>query len=182
MGMNIGQAAKASGLSDRMIRYFEKQGLIPAPERSGGGYRSYSDDDVRRMRTIALAQEVGFPTPVIAQLVSMMDKAKAEQADEQALAELDRKSEALAELRGSIGAMVDRARSRLPEVEMDVDWGSPPAEQAIRRPSGPTMIVLRQAAASARARVPKAERIEATGIDHGSERLQDRIRDLLDAD
>ena len=63
--MNIGQAAKASGLSERMIRYFEKQRLIPEPARSGGGYRAYGDADVKRMRTIALAQDVGFSTDVI---------------------------------------------------------------------------------------------------------------------
>ena len=137
MGVNIGQAAKASGLSERMIRYYEKQGVIPEPERSGGGYRSYSDDDVKRMRTIALAQDVGFPTTVIAQLVSMMDKAKAERAnpdiEAEAMAELDRKTEALSELRGRIGSIVDRARSRLVDEEPDIDWGpAPPLRETAR--------------------------------------------------
>lgn len=182
MGVNIGQAAKASGLSERMIRYFEKQGLIPAPERSGGGYRAYSDDDVRRMRTIALAQEVGFPTPVIAQLVSMMDKAKAEQAgseaDAEALAELDRKSEALAELRGRMGVMVERARSRLPEMNRL----TPSPEPGPRRPSASTMMVLRQAAARVRDRELVGEQPETRGVEIVVEPARGRTRDLLGAD
>lgn len=139
--MNIGQAAKASGLSERMIRYFEKQGLIPAPERQGSGYRSYDGSDVRRMRTIALAQDVGFSTAVIAQLVSMMDKAKQEDpdAEAEALAELDRKTEALGELRGRIRTIVDGARSRLADDDLDVDWGPPP-QMSVAKLSGGTTV------------------------------------------
>lgn len=147
MGVNIGQAAKASGLSERMIRYFEKQGLIPMPARQGSGYRSYGDADVKRMRTIALAQDVGFPVPVIGQLIAMMDEAQAEQGDigaqDEALAELERKTEALAELRGRIGAMVDKARSRLPllDDDPDIDWGPPPSGPA-EQPSGINILTV----------------------------------------
>lgn len=143
MDVNIGQAAKASGLSERMIRYFEKQGLIPAPERHGSGYRSYGDAEVRRMRTIALAQDVGFPTTVIAQLVAMMDEASAEPANPEveatALAELDRKTE---ELRGRIARMTDRARAKLGEmdVEPDIDWG-PPIPPQVTEPRAGIAIV-----------------------------------------
>ncbi len=148
MGVNIGQAAKASGLSERMIRYFEKQGLIPAPTRSGGGYRFYSDDDVKRMRTIALAQDVGFPTTVIAQLVAMMDQAKAERAnpgaEAEAMAELDRKTEALFELRGRIGAMVDGSRSRLLDEEPDIDRGPPLPARVAERPRGIAIVTVRR--------------------------------------
>lgn len=146
MGVNIGQAAKASGLSERMIRYFEKQGLIPAPRRSGGGYRSYSDDDVRRMRTIALAQDVGFPIEVIRQLIASMDEAKADvanaQAQANAMVELDRKTEALRELRGRIAQMTDRARAKLAEVddEADIDWGPPLSPRDAGRPVGITIV------------------------------------------
>lgn len=146
MGVNIGQAAKASGLSERMIRYFEKQGLIPAPKRHGSGYRSYGDADVRRMRTIALAQDVGFSTTVIAQLVAMMDEAAAEPANPEveatALAELDRKTEALQELRGRIARMTNRARAKLGEidVEADIDWGPPIPPQVANPKAGITIV------------------------------------------
>ncbi|MDX6878014.1 MerR family DNA-binding transcriptional regulator, partial [Klebsiella pneumoniae] len=44
--MNIGQAAKKSGISSKMIRYYEQIGLIPKAIRTDGGYRDYNDSDV----------------------------------------------------------------------------------------------------------------------------------------
>ena len=44
--MNIGQAAHASGVSAKMIRYYEQTGLIPPANRTQSGYRDYSDTDV----------------------------------------------------------------------------------------------------------------------------------------
>ena len=48
--MNIGQASQASGVSQRMIRHYEKIGLVPPPARRRSGYRDYSDADVHRLR------------------------------------------------------------------------------------------------------------------------------------
>lgn len=48
--MNIGQASDASGISQRMIRHYERIGLIPAPLRRDSGYRDYSNDDLARLR------------------------------------------------------------------------------------------------------------------------------------
>lgn len=149
MGVNIGQASKASGLSERMIRYFEKQGLISTPERSGGGYRSYGEADVRRMRTIALAQDVGFTTEAITRLLSMMDDAQRAdpEAEARAMADLDRREEAIAELRGRINGVVDRARSRLEASDIEIveedeiDW-----RPRVERHKGPTIVIEKQPA------------------------------------
>jgi MerR family copper efflux transcriptional regulator len=48
--MNIGQAAKASGVSAKMLRYYEAIGLIPRAGRTNAGYRVYSDADVNTLR------------------------------------------------------------------------------------------------------------------------------------
>src|SRR3546814_1948432 len=48
--VNIGAASQASGVSQRMIRHYEKIGLIPAPLRRDSGYRDYADADVHRLR------------------------------------------------------------------------------------------------------------------------------------
>lgn len=58
--MNIGEAAKASGLSAKMIRHYESIGLVPAADRRASGYRDYSEDDVHRFRFVRRGRELGF--------------------------------------------------------------------------------------------------------------------------
>ena len=69
--MNIGQASKASGVSQRMIRHYEKIGLIPIPSRRDSGYRDYSEADVHRLRFIANARDLGFPIAEIETLLGL---------------------------------------------------------------------------------------------------------------
>lgn len=66
MDVRIGEASTASGVSERMIRHYEKLGLIPAPSRRASGYRVYGEDDVRRLSFIAGARRLGFEMAEIA--------------------------------------------------------------------------------------------------------------------
>ncbi|AQR75106.1 Cu(I)-responsive transcriptional regulator [Sphingomonas sp. LM7] len=105
--MNIGQASKASGVSQRMIRHYEKLGLIPPPPRRDSGYRDYSDADVGRLRFIAHARDLGFPIEEIRSLLSLWQERSRSSADVKALAtaraeELGRKARALEEMRASL--------------------------------------------------------------------------------
>ncbi len=68
--MNISQAATASGLSPRMIRHYEKIGLLPAPPRSEGGYRQYGDSDLHTLGFIQRARRLGFSMEQIARLLN----------------------------------------------------------------------------------------------------------------
>ncbi len=69
--MNIGQAAKASGVSAKMIRYYEQTGLIPAADRKDSGYRDYSDNDVHMLRFIRRARDLGFSVAEIGDLLGL---------------------------------------------------------------------------------------------------------------
>jgi Cu(I)-responsive transcriptional regulator len=105
--MNIGNASKASGVSQRMIRHYEQIGLIPSPARRESGYRDYSDADVARLSFIANARDLGFSIEEIGTLLSLWtDKGRAS-AEVKALAlaraeELHRKAKALEAMRKSL--------------------------------------------------------------------------------
>lgn len=69
--MQIGDAAEASGISAKMIRYYEEIGLVPPPKRRGSGYRIYEDSDVHRLRFIKRARALGFPVERIRELLQL---------------------------------------------------------------------------------------------------------------
>lgn len=69
--MNIGQAAKSSGVSAKMIRYYEQTGLVPPADRTASGYRDYSDTDVHMLRFIRRARDLGFSVAEIGELLEL---------------------------------------------------------------------------------------------------------------
>ena len=84
--MRIGEAAAASGVSQRMIRHYEKLALIPSPPRRDSGYRDYSDADVHRLRFIANARDLGFDTQEIGELLALWNDGSRASAEVKKLA------------------------------------------------------------------------------------------------
>jgi len=68
---NIGQAAKASGISAKMIRHYEEVGLLPVASRTFSGYRTYNHQDVHMLRFIRHSRDLGFSIKQIADLLSL---------------------------------------------------------------------------------------------------------------
>src|SRR5690554_1075049 len=101
--MNIGEAAKASGVSAKMIRYYEAIGLIPAPARTAAGYRVYSDSDIHTLRFVRRARDLGFSVERISRLLALWQDRSRASADVKRLAlahveELERKARDLQEM------------------------------------------------------------------------------------
>lgn len=111
--MNIGQASDASGVSPRMIRHYEKIGLIPTPSRRESGYRDYSHADVHRLRFVANARDLGFPVEEIRSLLNLWQDRHRSSAEVKALAqsradELGRKAASLQAMRAALTDLAER--------------------------------------------------------------------------
>ena len=69
--MNIGQASKASGVSTKMIRYYDEIGLVRPASRTESDYREFDEREVNELRFIRRARSLGFSMPEITQLLSL---------------------------------------------------------------------------------------------------------------
>ncbi len=79
--LSIGELAKQANVNIETIRYYERRGLLPAPARNEIGYRQYSKDDLRRIRFIRRAKELGFTLQEISELLSLKMEPGRECAD-----------------------------------------------------------------------------------------------------
>ncbi|RTZ47989.1 Cu(I)-responsive transcriptional regulator [Candidimonas sp. SYP-B2681] len=84
--MNIGQASTASGVSAKMIRYYESIGLIKPAKRSESGYRQYSDTEVRSLRFIKRSRDLGFSLERIKTLIGLWQDTTRKSGDVKQLA------------------------------------------------------------------------------------------------
>ena len=110
--MNIGQAAKASGVSAKMIRYYEEIGLIPPASRTDAGYRRYSQADIHRLNFVRRARDLGFSVKEIGELLSLWSDRSRHSSDVKRIAlshigDLQEKIEELSAMVATLQNLVD---------------------------------------------------------------------------
>ncbi|SIQ23374.1 Cu(I)-responsive transcriptional regulator [Marinobacterium stanieri] len=132
--MNIGKASEASGVSAKMIRYYESIELIPEVSRTAAGYRDYSDKDVHRLRFIRRARDLGFSVDQMSELLALWQDRDRASADVKRIAlehvaELERKAQQLMEMSETLSHLAGNcqgdSRPDCPIInELSEGWGS----------------------------------------------------------
>jgi Cu(I)-responsive transcriptional regulator len=108
---NIGQAARSSGVSAKMIRHYESLGLLPVARRTSAGYRIYDEADVHTLRFIRRARDLGFSITDIKRLLGLWRDRRRASAEVRRIAMkhvagLDRKIEELLAMRRALEDLV----------------------------------------------------------------------------
>ena len=109
--VSIGEAARRAGVSARMVRHYEAQGLLPPMHRTDGGYRQYAESDVHALRFIRRARDLGFSLDKVRELLDLSgqqqrDCATVDVLASEHLAEIDRKVADLNALRQELSALI----------------------------------------------------------------------------
>lgn len=136
--MNIGQAAGASGVSAKMIRYYESIGLIMAASRTENGYRIYTAADVGTLRFVKRARTLGFSMREIERLVLLWQDKHRASADVKRIAPAH-----VAELQAKIEDLVIMSEA-LQELVAACDGSDPPDCPILRDLEGLSDIAARQ--------------------------------------
>lgn len=109
--LNIGEAAKASGVSAKMIRHYESVGLFPEANRSESGYRQYTAKDLHVLRFIRHSRDLGFSIEQIRELLGLWQNRRRSSRQVKALAqahidELDQKLHEIQAMKAALEHLV----------------------------------------------------------------------------
>jgi Cu(I)-responsive transcriptional regulator len=128
--LNIGQAAKASGISAKMIRYYESIDLLPTPGRTSGGYRDYGQMEIHRLHFVRRARDLGFSIDQIRELFKLWSDQHRSSADVKALAQahidgLETRARELGQMIRTLRRLVDQCEGdRRPDCPIIEELGA----------------------------------------------------------
>jgi Hg(II)-responsive transcriptional regulator len=115
--LRIGEVASKAAVNIQTLRYYERRGLLEAPERTASGYREYPSETVRLIRFIKRAQDLGFTLKEIEELIALRDARGRKRSEVRALAEakmsdIDKKLAQLQAMRSALYGMVESCACR----------------------------------------------------------------------
>ncbi|SFK92614.1 heavy metal-responsive transcriptional regulator [Lysobacter sp. cf310] len=110
--MQIGLLAKRAGVPIDTVRYYERNGILPPPERQASGYRAYDERDVERLRFLRRAKALGFTLVEIRDLLELSsrrddDMGSLKTAASEKLADVERKLAELSRIRDGLRVLVE---------------------------------------------------------------------------
>jgi len=109
--LTISRLARLGGVNLETVRFYEREGLIPKPPRTGAGYRVFPANAARRLRFIKRAQELGFSLTEIRELLSLRpstDRPKVRARAQAKIAGIDQKIQSLEAMKRVLGSLIDR--------------------------------------------------------------------------
>jgi len=142
----IGEAARQSGVSARMVRHYEGLGLLDPVARTDSGYRQYTAADVHTLRFIKRARDMGFSMGQIEQLVGLWrdrsrNSASVRKVAQQHLAELEQRIDAMQAMQRTLSHLVrcchDDERPECPILDDLAGSGPGPAERPVHHSPTP---------------------------------------------
>ena len=124
--MLIGELADALGVPTPTVRYYERRGLLPQPERAANGYRVYGDETLVRLRFVRIAQAAGLTLAEIANIIELREDGTAPCTHvggllETKLVEVRERQRQLAALEAELEQLVDRSHQLDPADCSDAD-------------------------------------------------------------
>jgi MerR family copper efflux transcriptional regulator len=108
---NIGEVARHSGVSAKMIRYYESLGLVKEARRTAAGYRIYDDNDIHTLKFVRRARNLGFSIEEIERLLALWQNRRRSSGDvrrvaQDHIADLNRRIEELQAMRRTLERLV----------------------------------------------------------------------------
>ena len=167
--MNIGDAAKAAGISAKMIRHYEQIGLVPEADRTDAGYRQYSERDISVLRFVRQSRSLGFSMQQIADLLGLWSNRgrasrEVKEVAKRHLADLAEKMREMAEMKAGLERLVASCHGS------DDPHCAILAELAAGSPAAPEPVsVVQQALRKAPARDTKPDTRRATSSNNHAE-------------